>query len=109
MASLTLISAARVAGMGLAATVYGTDASPCPLALAIAIQLAFVVADHAQSRVVATESDPDPPAAVKLVVVDPTWTWHFAEVVAATVFDICDEVHPMMPPAREQATMDPNT
>jgi hypothetical protein len=77
--------------------------------LVITTQLAFVVADHAQSRVVVTASVPRPPSAVKLVVVEPTWTWHFAEVGAATVDDICEEVHPMTAPAREQATMDPNT
>jgi hypothetical protein len=98
-----------VAGIGLAATVYWTDASPCPLALVIATQLALVVADHAQSRVVVTASVPCPPSDVKLVVAEPTWTWHFAEVGAATVFDTCEEVHPMTAPAREQATMNPNT
>jgi hypothetical protein len=40
--------------------------------LVIATQLALVLADHAQSRVAATESVPDPPAAVKLVVFEPT-------------------------------------
>jgi hypothetical protein len=68
------MSAAREIGTGFAATEYGTDASPWPLGLAIETQVTFVLIDHAQSRVVATASMPFPPAAVKLVVVEPTCT-----------------------------------
>jgi len=59
----------------LAATAYGTDASPCPLMFATDTHVALVLTVHVQSRVVAIASVPLPPADVKSVAVgDPTWT-----------------------------------
>jgi hypothetical protein len=92
----------------LTATVYGTDASPCPPPLATDTQLAFVLIDHVQSRVVAMASVPLPPSAVYVVVADPTWTWHFADADAVVAVDVCDDVQPRAEPPRANATTDPN-
>jgi uncharacterized lipoprotein YbaY len=83
-----LISAARDTGTGLTATVYGTEASPCPVVLATETQLALVMTDHVQSRVVATARVPFPPSAVNTVVDDPTWTWHFVKAGAVSAVDV---------------------
>ena len=67
---------------------YGTEASPCPPALATATQLALVLTDQEQSRVVAMASVPLPPSDVNSVTGEPTWTWHFAEIGAVTDVDV---------------------
>ena len=82
------MAAARVAGTGFIATVYGTLASPCPSVFAIETQFAFVLTDHAQSRVVAMASVPLPPAAVNAVAGEPSCTWHFADAGAVMAVDV---------------------
>ena len=61
--------------------------------LASAIQLAEDAADHEQSRLVEIDSDPDPPLSEKddgaLVI----WNWHFVELGAETLEDVCVDVH----------------
>jgi hypothetical protein len=76
--------------------------------LATATQLALVLTDHVQSRVVATASVPLPPSAVNAVVADPTWTWHFAIAGAVNAVDVWDDVQPKAPVPRTNATRDPN-
>jgi hypothetical protein len=66
--------AALATGTGLAATVYGMEASPCPPVLATDTQFALVLTDHVQSRVVTIDSVPLPPSAVKVVLDEPTCT-----------------------------------
>ncbi len=61
--------------------------------LAIEIQLADVVADHPQSRVVVIDSDPEPPESVKLDGAVATWNWHFCELGADVAVEVCVEVH----------------
>jgi hypothetical protein len=68
-----------------------------------------VLTDHVQSRVVATASVPFPPSAVKDVVADPTWTWHFAVAGAVSAVDVCDDVQARPPAPKTNATTDPNT
>jgi hypothetical protein len=94
----TVIAPAREDGTGLGATVYGTDASPCPPASSpIDTQVASVLIDHVQSRDVAIVSDPFPPAAVNPVVELLTLTWHLSAVGA-----VSDVVVLLQPTAKER-------
>lgn len=61
----TAIADARAVWAGFAATVYETDASPCPVVRLSVTHPASVDAVHAQSSVVATVIDPLPPLAGK--------------------------------------------
>jgi hypothetical protein len=89
----TVMAPAREDGTGLGATVYGTDASPCPPASsAIDTQFASVLIDHVQSRDVAIVSDPFPPAAVNDVGALLTLIWHLSAVGA--VSDVVVLLHP---------------
>lgn len=101
----TVMAPAREDGTGLGATVYGTDASPCPPGSSpIDTQLASVLIDHVQSRDVAIVSDPFPPAAVNDVAVLLTVTWHLSAVGA--VSDVVVLLHPKerLAPATASAT-----
>lgn len=64
----TTMAPERAEGTGLAATLYGIEASPCPAASdPIDNHAASVLIDHVQSRAVAMESEPCPPVAAKVV------------------------------------------
>lgn len=91
----TVMVPAREDGTGLAATVYGTDPSPCPPeSAAIETQLASVLTDHVQSRDVAIVRDPRPPDDENDVGAPPTLTWHLSPVLAVgAVSDVVVLLH----------------
>ena len=81
----TTIAPERAEGTGLAATLYGIEASPCPAASdPIDSHGASVLIDHVQSRAVAIESDPCPPVAAKVVCELLTLTEHLSTVGAVS-------------------------
>jgi len=81
----TTIAPERAAGTGLAATLYGIEASPCPAASdRIDSHGASVLIDHVQSRAVVMESEPCPPVAAKAVGELLTLTEHLSTVGAVS-------------------------
>jgi len=101
----TVIAPAREDGTGLGATVYGTDASPCPPASSpIDTQVASVLIDHVQSRAVAMVSDPFPPAAVNDVGELVTLTWHLSAVGAVRDVVVLLQPKEKVAPASASAT-----
>src|SRR4051794_6802941 len=81
----------RGEGAGLAATVYGIDASPWPPAAPLTdTQVAADVTDHVQSRAVVIASDPWPPAAANADGALLTLTWHLSPVGALS--EVCVEL-----------------
>ena len=76
---------------------YGSDASPCPLVVAIETQLAVVATDHAQSRVVEIVNVPVPPSAGNEVGTEAAEIWHFSEEGPTTAVDVSVEVQATSP------------
>jgi hypothetical protein len=91
--------AVREAGSGLASTVYGIDASPCPLDVATDTQLAVEPIDQVQSRVAETVSVPCPPAGGKTAGAVVATTWHFWADGATTAVDVSVDVQAAAPAA----------
>lgn len=71
---------------------YGIDASPCPLAVAIDTQFAVEPMDQVQSRVADIVSVPCPPAAGKTAGVAAALTWHFWADGATTEVEVSVDV-----------------
>jgi hypothetical protein len=95
----------RVEGTGFGATVYGTDASPCPpVSAAIDTQVASVLIDHVQSRDVAIASDPWPPAAAKDDGEVLTLTWHLSAVGDVSDVVVLLQANETAAPASPSAT-----
>jgi hypothetical protein len=93
LVSLTATVPLRCAGSAFGETAYVTDALPCPdNGAARTIQDAWLFADHVQSRVVVTDSVPEPPdEGTELPTEFVTDTWHFTPVGAFTSTE--DEPH----------------
>jgi hypothetical protein len=89
LVSLTATVPLRCAGSAFGETAYVTDAPPCPDAgVPRTIQDALLVAAQVQSRVVATESVPEPPeGGIEFATELLTDTWHFTPVGAVTSMD----------------------
>lgn len=86
-----LIELVRADGVGFAATVNVTDASPCPPGEPTTIHAARLFADHVQSRAATTDTAPDPPVAGNEVDAPLRFTSHFAADGAVT--DVFADVH----------------
>jgi hypothetical protein len=101
----TTIAPVRVEGTGLGATVYGTDASPCPpRSPAIDTQLASVPIDQVQSRAVVIVSDPSPPVGPNDEGALLTLTWHFSDVGAVNDVLVLLHAAPRQAPAAASPT-----
>jgi hypothetical protein len=93
----TTIDPDRATGTGLAATVYGIDASPCPLRSPPSVtQFVVVAIDHVQSRAAAIVTEPVPPAAVNDSAVVVAVTWHLASCVGP-ITDVSVLLHATSP------------